>query len=209
MFLLQICGAFDAVAKVAHSGLGVADDVDSASWRKPRWMKDLSAVCPELARVIEPGTQHRAVLDLVSLLRNSVHESGLPPIGMHMGPFTDPLTTVRTPRGPYPSRIFHHSIDVAGGAETWGVQEVITGMSTIDPRTAIDRALVGSLAALNALMAATPVERFPNVEPDNLVLTTRPVGPSQPWSDWTYQRVLLLLGIRDEVAGFEAWNGQD
>ena len=85
----------------------------------------------------------------------------------------------------------------------WGVQTLIPGTTTIDPLAFIDRALVEALRALNALMAATPVETFPDVNLAKLRDGSRSGnGPSDPWSRWTHDRILLLLGLRDEIESF-------
>ncbi len=203
MFLLQLSGAFDALAQVTAQALGVHVQRGSPSWRTKEWLKELAISHPALAAVMAPGSPHRDVLEIISLLRNSIHESGLPPIGMANSVHGPTRTTVRTPRGSYAAPLFKEAVDRLGGAEAWGVQTLTPGTTTIDPLAFIDRALVRSLSALNALMAATPVEAFPNVGPVRLRDGSwSGNGPSDPWSEWTRRRVLLLLGLRDDVEGF-------
>lgn len=203
MFLLQLGGAFDAAAQVAATGLGVQVRGTSPSWRTRRWLEALATSHPSLAAVMAPGSIHRDALEIISLLRNSIHESGLPTVGMAKSVHGPTQTSIRTPRGRYAARAFTEAIDRLGGTEVWGVQTLIPGTTTIDPLVFIDRALVGALGALNALMAATPVENFPNVDPAQLRDGSRSdKGPGDPWSMWTCNRVLLLLGLRDEVDGF-------
>jgi hypothetical protein len=203
MFLLQLSGAFDALAQVTAQALGVHVKRSTPSWRTKEWLKELAISHPALAAVMALGSPHRDVLEIISLLRNSIHESGLPTIGMATTIHGPTRTTVRTPRGSYAAPLFKEAVDRLGGAEAWGVQTLIPGTTTIDPLAFIDGALVGSLRALNALMAATPVEAFPNVDPSQLRDGSwSGNGPSDPWSTWTRQRVLLLLGLRDDVDGF-------
>jgi hypothetical protein len=203
IFLLQLSGAFDALAQVTAQALGVHVKRSSPSWRTKEWLKELAISHPALAAVMALGSPHRDVLEIISLLRNSIHESGLPTIGMATTIHGAARTTVRTPRGSYAAPLFKDAVDRLGGAEAWGVQTLIPGTTTIDPLAFIDRALVGSLRALNALMAATPVGAFPNVDPQRLRDGSwSGNGPSDPWSKWTRQRVLLLLGLRDDVDGF-------
>ena len=150
-----------------------------------------------------PGSIHRDALEIISLLRNSIHESGLPTVGMAKSIHGPTQTSIRTPRGRYAAQAFTEAIDRLGGTEVWGVQTLIPGTTTIDPLVFIDQALISALRALNAVMAATPVESFPNVDPAQLRDGSRSEnGPSDPWSKWTRDRVLLLLGLRDDVDGF-------
>jgi hypothetical protein len=203
MFLLQMSGAFDAAAQVASDGLGVHLQRESPSWRKKRWLQELAKSHPSLAGAMQPGSPDRDALEVISLLRNSIHESGLPTIGMSTHIHGPTRTTVRTPRGLYAARTFADAIARLGGQELWGVETVSPGMTTIDPLRFVDHALVGGLRALNTIMRETPVERFPGVNP----MTLRDgsgseKGPADPWSEWTRNRILLLLGLRDEIDGF-------
>lgn len=203
MFLLQVAGAFDALAQVTANALNVHVQGTSPSWRTKKWLNELGGSHPLLASVMASGSPHRDALEIISLLRNSIHESGLPTVGMATSINGPTRTTVRTPRGSYVAKAFREAIDRLGGAEVWGVQALIPGTTTIDPLVFIDPALIGALRALNALMTATPVEAFPDVDPTQL--RNRPTsdnGPSDPWSKWTRDRVLLLLGLRDEVDKF-------
>lgn len=150
-----------------------------------------------------PGSPHRDAVEIISLLRNSIHDSGLPTFGMASSIHGPTRTTARTPRGSYAARAFSEAVDRLGGNEAWGVQTLIPGTTTIDPLIFIDQALVAALKALNALMTVTPVEAFPDVDPTKLRDGSRSdSGPPGPWSRWSRDRILLLLGIREEVDGF-------
>lgn len=200
MFLLQTSGAFDALAQVTGRGLGVHVKGTSPSWRTSRWLNELQTSHPALAALMLPGSPHRDALEIVSLLRNSIHDSGLPAVGMATSTHGPTRTTVRTPRGSYASQAFREAIDRLGGNDAWGVQTLVPGTTTIDPLVFIDQVLIAALRALNALMTVTPVESFPGIDPNKLRDGTRSGnGPRDPWSQWTRDRVLLLLGIRDEV----------
>jgi len=203
MFLLQMSGAFDALAQVTAHGLGIHVKSTSPSWRTKRWLEELVGSHPSLAAVMRPGSPHRDALEIVSLLRNSIHDSGLPTFGMASSIHGPTQTTVRTPRGSYAARTFSEAIDRLGGKEAWGVQTLIPGTTTIDPLVFMDRALVAALKALNALMTLTPFHTFPSVDPTKLRDgSSSGNGPRDPWSQWTRDRILLLLGIREEVDAF-------
>jgi hypothetical protein len=203
MFLLQMSGAFDAIAQVTAQGLGVHVQRTSPSWRTKKWVEGVETSHPSLAAVMSLGSPHRDALEITSLLRNSIHDSGLPTFGMASSIHGPTRTTVRTPRGSYAARAFSEAIDRLGGKESWGVQTLIPGTTTIDPLVFIDQALVAGLGAMNALMAATPVEAFPGVDPTRLRDGSRSgSGPGDPWSQWSRDRTLLLLGLRKEIDAF-------
>jgi len=105
MFLLQMSGAFDALAQVTAQALGVGVKGTSPSWRTKRWLNDLATCHPGLAAVMTSGSPHRDALEIVSLLRNSIHESGLPTVGMASTVHGPTRTTVRTPRGTYAAQV--------------------------------------------------------------------------------------------------------
>ena len=200
MFLLQLSGAFDALAQVTSLALNVQTTSRSVSWRTKRWLDDLALVHLPLATMMAEGSPHRDALDVIALLRNSIHESGLPTIGLATAVRGPTITTVRTPRGKYSSRTFKDAIDRLGGADEWGIRTIIRGATIIDPLIFVDHALVSGLRAINALMDATPVESFSNVDPTNLRgLAQLGNDPYDPWSNWSRERILLLLGLEQDL----------
>jgi hypothetical protein len=199
-FLFQIIGAFDTVAQVAHLALGLSsEDGGNPSWRTKRWLRELAKHSPDLAAVVAEKTAHGDALEIIGLLRNTIHEGGLPTIDMNIGFSSRSLTTVRTPRGGYAARSFKESIERLGGPGAWGIHEITTGVTTLAPKEFVDRALVASLGALNALMHATPTEMFPKPESPEPPASVQREGPDWPWSTWTYDRTLLVLGLIDDV----------
>jgi hypothetical protein len=73
MLLVQLNGAFDALARVAHLGLGLNGSYRHASWRHSGWRAQLAKPAPTLAALMADETEERDALELVALLRNSVH----------------------------------------------------------------------------------------------------------------------------------------
>ena len=70
----------------------------------------------------------------------------------------------------------------------------------LDPLLFVERCVVAGLSALDALMEATPVERFPGVRATDLRgLRWSDGGPTDPWSEWSRRRVLLVLGLLDDL----------
>ena len=96
-FLLQMSGAFDALAHVTARGLGVHVNRVSPSWRTLRWLDALRTSNPGLAALMDPGSAHRDTIEIVSLLRNSIHDSGLPAVGISTSIHGPTRTTVRSP----------------------------------------------------------------------------------------------------------------
>jgi hypothetical protein len=196
MFLLQISAAFDATAHVVATGLDSHVPRVDPKWRSSRWLDELSKRHSGLADVMAQESEHRDVLDIISLPRNSIHGNGLPSFGGGLGPHGSARPAVRTPQGSFASAKFHSAVNRRGGPEYWGITSMRPGATLIDPLVFVDRALVGALRALNALMDKTPVESFPNVDPIQLRdYTWSNGGPTDPWSEWTKERVVLLLGL--------------
>jgi hypothetical protein len=117
MFLV---GAFDAVGRAAHLTYGLDPSrLLEVSWRRPWRTRQLAPVAASLAQLMDDGTAARDALDLVALLRNTVHGEAL-----------------RTVAAKYDSRPVQNAlllpedqelqllaiIDRRGGNEAWGIR---------------------------------------------------------------------------------------
>lgn len=101
-----------------------------------------------------PGSPHRDALEIISLLRNSIHDSGLPTFGMASSIHGPTRTTVRTPRGSYAARAFSEAIDSLGGKEAWGVQTApMTAGLAIQATTNLRSLPIAPWAGLGVLAA--------------------------------------------------------
>jgi hypothetical protein len=65
------------------AGLGLAPGyVRRAGWQSSSWLKDVAAKAPSLAEVVAAGTPGRDTLTILTLLRDAVHEAGLPALAV-------------------------------------------------------------------------------------------------------------------------------
>ncbi|MCA1708733.1 MAG: hypothetical protein LC808_37820 [Actinobacteria bacterium] len=80
--LLMLNGAFDAGARVVHLTYALSGDPSNAGWRKANWRKRLLAADSAFEPLLADESRARDVLDLVGLLRNTIHGAGLQAISV-------------------------------------------------------------------------------------------------------------------------------
>ena len=77
-FLVFLVAAFDAVGRAAHLTYGLDPSrLHKVSWRRAWRTRQLAPVAASLAQLMDDGTAARDALDLVALLRNTVHGEAL------------------------------------------------------------------------------------------------------------------------------------
>ncbi len=159
--LVFLMGALDATARVAHRVLGLRPDhVYRPGWQRSGWLQDVAAREPSLAAVVTAGTAGADTLIILSRLRNTVHEVGLPALAIGF-PGRREETLVGLPRADR-DRILE-AADRRGGRDVWGLQELLPGRLHADPGVLLDRLLPLVIELLNELMTATPVEQLSGV----------------------------------------------
>jgi len=159
VILLELMGAVDATARIAHRALGLALSERAAAWhRSGRWRDALTAAAPELAAATQEGTRGDAVLQILSRLRNSVHGAALDAVGVSTRPRQREKTLVGLPHDD--AQVVLQGMDAVGGPDAWSVEELIPDRFHVDPGVLIERVLVETLAVLNELMSLTPVENL-------------------------------------------------
>jgi hypothetical protein len=161
MLLVQLSGAFDALARVAHLGLGLNGSYRHASWRNSGWRAQLAKPAPTLAALMADETEERDALDLVALLRNSVHGEPFTPTPRRVAGQT--INLIQLPAEDTP--LFLAAVGRRGGDAAWGMHPVATtsGGIRIEADTYVEVLLPAVARSLNALMRATEVERFPGL----------------------------------------------
>ncbi len=159
MLLVQLSGAFDALARVAHLGFGLPGSHREASWRHPGWRDRLARQAPMLAALMTDQTEERDALELVALLRNSVHGEPFTPVTRRRAGQTDKL--IQLPQDDTPR--FLAAVGRRGGDTAWGIHSVAAtpGGIMMEADTYVEALLPTVARSLNALMRATEVERFP------------------------------------------------
>jgi len=194
--LLNLMGAFDVAARVAHQALGLpAKDLYRVGWQNREWLDRVSAQRPQLAAIVAEGSAGGYVLTILRLLRNSVHGVALRGISV-VRPGSPTESLVGLPDADATAVV--SGIDAQGGRETWGVRELVPGRLHFDPGVFVDRLLKETIDLLNELLAATPVEDLPYVAlsaADSAPPPPTETGPTDPFDPWVRSSIRWQLGF--------------
>jgi hypothetical protein len=77
-FLMFLVGAFDAIGRAAHLTYGLESSrLHEVSWRRPWRTRKLAPVAAALAQLMNNGTPACDTLDVLALLRNTIHGEAL------------------------------------------------------------------------------------------------------------------------------------
>jgi|RhiMetdeSRZDD1v2_1073273.scaffolds.fasta_scaffold38372_2 hypothetical protein len=182
--LLMLSAVFDATAMVATRAYALPAKDASVGWRRPAWRKSLGGVDRALFDLTERGTPARDAIEAVALMRNMIHGESL-----RMETYWPRHHRVRVP-----DRTADDLRTIAerrGGMDVFGLDVVAGHGLYVDPGKYAERALRLAIDALNALMAATEVERLVN---DPTTLLTGPPA-SDTRDEWRRARCRLLAGL--------------
>ncbi len=153
-FLLQLGGGFDAIARVLHRLGGLPANTERrASFRSDGWMASLAATNAASAGIMAKGQPHRLALEVIAVLRNSIHAAHLNSVafseGVGRGPVENRLWLPKADE-----RMFREAIAGLGGDDEWGVQDLPGIGVTVTLDRFVEQALGHGTAALNALLQA-------------------------------------------------------
>jgi hypothetical protein len=141
-------------------------------------------------RMMSPGQPHRDARELVAILRNTIHHESLRTIMWQSG-------GTRRERVVVPRKIeaeLEAVLGRVGTAEDFGVTRAVDERLYIDTGIYIERILAPVVAAITAIMEATPVEILPGVDRTKLH-TGPPEDDDGMFSPAKRQRIRLLSGI--------------
>lgn len=193
VMLVCLMGAFDAAARVAHIACGLpTTDLRSAAWQRRRWRKELSPFAPQLTEYLADDTVSQHVLTVLKSLRNSVHGTGLQPLGIVNRFRGREATLVSFPPDERESLL--SALEQLGGPAAWGVRDLIPDRSHADIRVLVERLLPACLNVLDELLRLTPVEKL-NVDPA-LVTTRPPDDTNSPFAPIRRQLIQWQLGLQ-------------
>ena len=191
--LLMLTGAFDASARVAHLAYRLPGSLHDAGWRRAPWIRGLARLAPELAESVAPESARRDVLDLIGLLRNTIHGEGLQ--GFAFREVSRPLDTehlVHLPRSS--ANRLRSIVERRGGLSPWGIREIGSDVLALSADDFVERLLPESTTILDQLMADTDVGLLAGVDPADL--SEGPPGDDYLFSPELTRNVLLLAGQR-------------
>jgi hypothetical protein len=158
--LMMLMAALDITAVVAHRVLGLTGPVSYAGWQSTGWIARVTAVQPNLAVLVAPGTAARDALTIVQHLRNSIHGIALHGTDVQRGGHARRML-MGLPRAKQTELLT--AINALGGPAHWGVEVLHSTDFHADPGILLDRLLPHLCDLLNAVMRKTPVENLANV----------------------------------------------
>lgn len=195
--LLSLMAAVDVTARVAHRSLGLDGSEYKAGWQNKNWLKKVEATAPSLAAVVGPGSQGINILDVLRLLRNSIHGAALQPLAVSTHPAQRDATLVGLPSAD--AQRLLDAMDALGGRSAFGLRILLPHWIHADPGKLLDSIFAGAVNLLDQLMRETPVERLTET-----LQSKRDAGPPQDdiFGEKQRESIRLQLGL----AGLNAPN---
>jgi len=193
--LMLLMGAIDASARVAHYALGLTTQEKYAGWQNDGWKKQVNDIAPRLSALFNSESCHSSTLQILRLLRNSVHGEALQGITLLAEGRQD--TVMRLPKSD--EAVILLAMDATGGRDKWGYRPFAPGHDNIQPALLVDMLIEQAIALLNDVMKETPVERLSNIEAANL--TNKPPKPDgdkqrgDVFSEWNRLVIRWQLGL--------------
>lgn len=193
-FLVFMVGAFDAIGRVAHLACGLnSTKLRGAQWRDDTgWRpKQLQPVAPALAQLMNKGTPARDALDMLALLRNTIHGEALRSVGVQRpGRLRESLLLLPKDKETELLTV----VARRGGNQTWGISKVGSRGVAMEMDRFIEEILPQAAAALDTLIQeiSDRITKLPGVQAGSL-----PTGPpaSDPLDPTTGGRLQLLAGL--------------
>lgn len=188
VLLLLLGGALDALALVAHRTHQIALDEHLVGWGRAQWTRELRRVNRPLAEMMDEGQPHRDARELVAVMRNTIHSEGLRSITWHSGGGRDERITVP----PAVSGRIDAVTARLGSMADFGLIREPDGRMYVEPGVYVEAMFPRFMAAMNAVMDATPVENLPGADATSLMS-----GPPDDdfFSEPRRRRVRLFSGI--------------
>jgi hypothetical protein len=195
MILLSLSAAFDVVAQVADVALSMGSKpAQHISWNSDSWRRELRKPrnSPALDAAISPTSPHGQVHRLLSLLRNSIHGEALRTVALVDWRRRREHVLV-LPRADQAEA--RYLLSQLGGLDSWGSEELGELGIGVRPGRVPEQLLPRATAALNELMARTPVDRLPGIDPNAEIPPGPPLDNDHIWGEDTRRRVRLLSGL--------------
>ncbi len=186
VLLFTLYGAFDGAARVAHHAYALPRSARNAGWLRGDWLGRLSNAEPALAALAQDGTDGYRLLRMMSVLRNTIHGAPLHPIGTS-GYARRNLVEIPASERDEVAEL----ADALGGSSVWGLRATKPYLY-VEPDVFCERLMPLALELLDRILAATDVERLPNVQSPSLL-----IGPPDefPFRAEIRRRLRLLAGV--------------
>lgn len=162
--LVNLVGAFDAAARVAHltAGLDPAKR-HRAAWQNSDWRKMLGQ--PQLSDLFVNGSHGADLYRVCRILRNTVHGEGLQGSGCSVG---GKAVETRVALPEDDAADCTALLGRLGGSATWGLHSFGT-TPQLDAATFVERLILEALALLDDVLRLTSVERLSGININDLL----------------------------------------
>ncbi|MCX6399271.1 MAG: hypothetical protein NTX33_04975 [Propionibacteriales bacterium] len=153
VILVNLVGAYDAVARVANKLLAIDARGNQVGWQKSGWLDQVRRRSALLAAIIERGTPEADLFEVLRLLRNTVHEVPLQPLGQisSWGEIASGGTAMRLPRRD--SQRIVEILNRRGWSDTFGLDDWDEAGVLISPIRVIEHLIPAAVRTLNQMMA--------------------------------------------------------
>jgi hypothetical protein len=180
-FLVFLVGAFDAVGRAAHLTYGLDPSrIHDVSWRRSWRTRKLAPVAATLAQLMDNGTPARDTLDLLALLRNTVHGEALRTVAAKYS--SRPLQNVLLlPKDQ--ERQLLAIVARRGGNDAWGIRGLPSLGVSMQMDVFVESVLPMVVDALDTLIGGIEVERLAGVQPTTLPTSPPPDNPGNRLGD--------------------------
>lgn len=160
---ILLMGALDAAARVAHRTLGLpAHKEFGAGWQKIKkgdWLDQVGATEPALAARVAAGSGGQAALEVLRLLRNTVHGAALRSL-QHKASGDAAQTMILVPDDSRAA--IEAAIAATGSGEDWGARQTGSWLA-LQPGPVVEQLFRLTIPLLDDLLRVTPVERLAGV----------------------------------------------
>lgn len=191
-----LSGAFDSAALIAHLVYGIEGPRHEVGWKRKRWREQLQRAVPDLAERTATATNARDVLDLMSLVRNTIHREALRGAAYSTSSSTVEENLIVVPDSVKTKLL--ELVDRLGGDAAWGVRN-LAGDICFEADTYLTSLVCRAAATLDGLLAAVEMKRLPGVNVEELAARSsarRTAGSGlQAFSPAVGQRLRLLAGL--------------
>jgi hypothetical protein len=194
--LIDLAGAFDAAARVAHRVLELPGSEYLAQWRgrKP-WSQALRTACPDLAALVAPQRPGGDLLEILACLRNTVHGAGLQPTRFQGNTRRQDKVAIALPHAD--AERIKAILKRRGWEGGIGLNEFSENRTYVSPEDLGLHLIREAVPLLNRLMTETPVERLGTI-PDGAEHSWD-MDPTNMFARQHQRSVLLQFGLADLV----------
>jgi len=194
--LMNLVGAYDAVARVSNQLLAIDAPGPRVGWQKEPWLAEARAKVPALAAIIEPDSPQADLFEVLRRLRNTVHEVPLEPLGPISSSFGGAAerTALRLPRRD--ARRIAEILSRRGWVDSFGLEDWGELGILVSPIRLMEHSIPAAAATLDRMMAV-PLSGHRSSDRPSRPVAFRANPDHELFSPQTQRDVLMQLGLND------------